>query len=141
MLRFGAETISDSWGIQMALSHKAQWVVAAAIVGVIGVLALPREDAPVPVVERFDPTLSLTGGVMPSATCMRAFSAAGREPDSTKAEPLLAKTADACPTSEEWYAGLREWPSAMGYIDRYGIDGSELDTLCYNHPQRKACTN
>jgi hypothetical protein len=125
----------------MALSNKAQWVVAAVIVGVIGVLALPREEAPVPVVERFDPTDSLTGGLMPSSACMRAFSAAGRELDSTKAEPLLAKTADACPTSEEWYAGLRDWPSAMGYTDRYGIDGSELDTLCYHHAKRKACTN
>jgi hypothetical protein len=71
--------------------------------------------------------------------CVESMRTAAAEKDSTKAEPLIAATLDACSTGDEWLNALREHPGAMGLTERATIDESSAEIACYAYPDTAVC--
>lgn len=58
------------------------------------------------------------------------MSEAADEPDSTRADPLLDRTAHSCSSVDEWLTALRDYPAAYGLNERAEIGATEVQTLC-----------
>lgn len=70
--------------------------------------------------------------------CEDAMRIASLEPDSTKADPLIATTLSTCSSKAEWVAALTKFPAAMGVT--YVTDGKlEHQAACSSSQRLRAC--
>lgn len=73
-------------------------------------------------------------------SCENSMRIASLEPDSTRADPLIAATLSSCSNKTEWIAALTKFPAAMGVT--YVTDGKlEHEAACSNEPSAPACKN
>jgi len=77
--------------------------------------------------------------VTPSAACLAAAKAAAAETDSTKADPLIIATYDACESVNEWMSVLALHPGMMGLSDGYIPKLSDLELACYSYVETAVC--
>lgn len=110
-------------------AHRVLPVFALLTVGLLTACSNAEPEAATPTV---DPG--------PSAECLSAMSTAADEIDPVLADPLIAETAHACETAEEWEAALQEHPGAMGLNERADLSGA-LDIVCYSFPEAPACAD
>ena len=62
--------------------------------------------------------------------CAEAMQTAAAESDVDRAQPLLVRTAYACPTVDMWLEVLRAHPGAMGLNERAQIGELEVRSMC-----------
>jgi hypothetical protein len=74
-----------------------------------------------------------------SSNCDRAMREAAAETDPTAANPLIVDTLSACSTADEWLAGLREHPGAMGLTERAEFSDERLRAPCYGNEATPVC--
>jgi|SRR5690625_3310207 len=77
--------------------------------------------------------------VSPTPTCLDAAAAAAGELDSNRAEPLIAKTLDACTSVNEWMSTLESHPGVMGMTAGYIPEKTDLSIVCSAYPNTAVC--
>ena len=104
------------------------WVIAAVIliVGLVFFAAISSCDT------SSKKTTTSTG----LTACEIAMRAAAREPDSTKADPLIRKSLYTCKSKAQWVAALTKYPAAMGM---YEVTGTEWTAACIGEESAPAC--
>lgn len=74
--------------------------------------------------------VTVVAHVSVSEECDQAMRAAAAEPDLDRADPLIARTLNACSSVDEWLAALERHPAAMGLNHRAEIGDVDVLAAC-----------
>jgi len=77
--------------------------------------------------------------VTPSKNCLSSMSKAASEPNSTRAEPLIANTLGECASVNEWMSALEAHPNVMGMANGYIPEKIDITIACSAYPSATVC--